>query len=99
MAQDKKSFTHLSLQDSESIQQVLKAITESLSKGSKVFSDEEGEITLNPCGLIRLKVSATKTDTRNRLNIKLSWEENEENLNKRKIVNVSSKKKKSIKKQ
>ena len=98
MAQDKKSFTHLSLQDSDSIQQVLNAITESLSKGSMVFSDEEGEIELNPRGLIRLKVSATKTDSRNRLNIKLSWEENEENLSKRKIVNVKSKKNKRTKK-
>ena len=98
MAQDKKSFTHLSLQDSDSIQQVLNAITESLSKGSMVFSDEEGEIELNPRGLIRLKVSATKTDSRNRLNIKLSWEENEKNLSKRKIVNVKSKKNKRTKK-
>ena len=53
------SFRHESLQDQDSIRKLLEAITDGLAKGKMSFSDGDGEIVLEPDGLLRLKVTAT----------------------------------------
>ena len=74
MRNDKKTFTHLSLQDAKSIKPILEAISKGLNKGELRFKNDDDEITLKPDGLLRLKVSASKSVNRNKLNIKISWE-------------------------
>ena len=70
---DKQSFRHESLQDSKTIAELLKAVTKGLSKGKLTFSDEDGEILLEPEGLLNLKITADQEEMRHRLNIRITW--------------------------
>jgi len=70
---DKQSFRHESLQDSKTIAELLKAITKGLAKGKLTFSDDDGEIVLEPEGLLNLKVTADQEEMRHRLNIRITW--------------------------
>jgi amphi-Trp domain-containing protein len=74
MSQRKRTFRHESLQDQESIHTILKAITQGVSKGKLSLCDEEGEITLCPKGLLNLKVTASQDTDRHRLNLRITWQ-------------------------
>lgn len=75
MQQDKQSFRHESLQDTASIQRLLKALTRGIARGKLSFSDEEGEIVMQPDDLLDLKLTASKEDGRNRVTIRITWQE------------------------
>ncbi|MCU7940020.1 MAG: amphi-Trp domain-containing protein [gamma proteobacterium symbiont of Bathyaustriella thionipta] len=90
MRQNKKTFSHLSLQDAKSIQPILKSIEKGIANGVMTFSDEDGEIILKPEGLLRFKVSASESETKHQLNIKISWNINDPKLDDKSILSVSS---------
>ena len=77
MRRNKESFKHESLQDSKSIQDILKALTKGIGKGKLTFSDEDGEILMEPEGLLNLKVTASQDETQNRVSIRISWQSEE----------------------
>lgn len=79
MRRSKESFKHESLHDAKSIQDILKAITKGIAKGRLTFSDEDGEILMDPKGLLNLKVTASQDEMRNRVNIRISWQNDEKN--------------------
>ncbi len=54
------------------------------------FSDEDDEIILKPEGLLRLKVSASESETRHQLNIKISWNIDDPKLDDKSILSISS---------
>ena len=88
MNQEKTSFKHESLQDKDSVQDLLKAITKGIAKGELTFSDEEGEIQLKPKGVLTLKVSAKQDDSQNRVDIRIAWQSQDRQLkNKPLMVN------------
>lgn len=87
MRQSKNSFRHESLQDVKTIQELLKSITKGLAKGKLTFSDEDGEILMEPDGLLNLKVTATQDDGRNRVNIRITWQA-EEKIKQKKPLTV-----------
>ena len=91
MAQEKKSFRHESLQDVETIEGILKSIVNGVSKKKMTFSDEEGEILLEPEGLLHLKLKASQDENRHRFSLQISWRVEAENKNTRKKLSVSSK--------
>ena len=91
MRQGKKNFRHESLQDRESIQAILKAITQGVAKGRLELSDEEGEMVLNPEGLLQLKVTATQDTDRHRLNLRITWQGEERKLKSSSSLKVKSK--------
>lgn len=91
MRQSKKNFRHESLQDRDSIQAILKAITQGVAKGKLTLSDEEGEMVLNPDGLLQLKVTATQDTDRHRLNLRITWQAEERQLKPGKTLKVKSK--------
>lgn len=70
---EKKNFRHESLQDTKTIAELLKSITKGIGKGKLTFRDEEGEIVLEPEGLLDLKVTAEQEEMRHRLNIRITW--------------------------
>jgi amphi-Trp domain-containing protein len=74
MRQGKKNFRHESLQDRESIQSLLKAISQGIAKGRLTLSDEDGELVMRPEGLLQMKVSATQDDERHRINLRITWQ-------------------------
>jgi len=90
MRQNKKTFSHVSLQDAKSIQPILKAIEKGIAKGKMTFSDEEDEIILTPEGLLRFKLSASESETKHQLNIKISWNIDDPKLDDKSILSVTS---------
>jgi amphi-Trp domain-containing protein len=74
MSQSEKYFWHESLHDKDSIQAILKAITQGVAKGRLTLSDEEGEVVLNPEGLLQLKVTATQDVDSHSLSLKIAWQ-------------------------
>jgi len=90
MRQNKKTFSHLSLQDAKSIQPILKSIEKGIVNGKITFSDEDDEIILKPEGLLRFKVSASESETKHQLNIKISWNIDDPKLDDKSILSISS---------
>lgn len=77
MRQSKNSFRHESLQDAKTIQDILKSLTKGIAKGKLTFRDDGGEIVMQPDGLLNLKVTASQDETRNRVNIRITWQTEE----------------------
>ena len=90
MSQGKNNFRHDSLQDSQSISNVLDAITKGLSKGKLVFSDDDNKVVMKPNGLLELKVTASQEDDRQRVSIRITWEEENKPKGGKKKLNISS---------
>lgn len=88
MRSRKKSFRHQSLQDVKSIQGILKAITSGIAKGKISFSDDDDKIVMRPEGLLDLKVTATQEGNRNRFNIRISWQLEDDGEKKKKSLSV-----------
>jgi len=88
MRNGKRSFRHQSLQDEKSIQDILKAISSGIARGKITFSDEDEKIVMRPEGLLELKVTATQEDNRNRFNIRVSWQVEDDGEKKRKSLSV-----------
>lgn len=87
MRQNKNSFRHESLQDADSIRDILKAITNGFAKGRISFSDEDDEIVMEPKGLLHMRLKAGQEDDRHQLSIRISWQRD----------NGAAKRKKSLK--
>jgi len=90
MRQNKNSFRHDSLQDTKSISRILEAVTDGIAKGKLVFSDEDDKIVMKPDGLLELKVTASQEDNRQRVNIRISWQEESKTKGRKKRLSVSS---------
>jgi len=88
MASRKKRFRYESLNDSKSIQAVLKAITSGIAKGKVTFSDGDEKIVMRPEGMLDLKVTATQEDGHNRFNIRVSWQVDDGRTNRKKSLSV-----------
>lgn len=91
MREGKLNFRHDSLQDSQSIQGILKSISNGLAKSKITFTDEDDSIVMKPDGLLDLKVTATQESNKNRINIRISWQTDDDNEKKKKKLSVSSK--------
>jgi amphi-Trp domain-containing protein len=72
-------FEHDSLQDRKSIRKYLKAIMDGVAKGTLSLSDDRGEVSLNPDGLLHLSVQVRGERDRRRLEISIDWRENDPN--------------------
>ena len=91
MLKRKSNFRHDSLQDKQSIQAILKAISNGLAKGKITFSDEDDSIVMKPEGLLDLKITATQEPAKNRISIRIAWRNKEDAKKKKKKLSVSSK--------
>lgn len=74
---EQNQFKHESLQDKNSIQNMLKSIAKAIAKGELKFSDQDGEIVMEPKGLLNLKISARKQDGEQRLDLRVTWKTQE----------------------
>lgn len=88
MRSRKRNFRHQSLQDVKSIEDILKSITSGIARGKITFSDEDEKIVMRPEGLLDLKVTATQEDNRNRFNIRISWQLEDDSDKKKKSLSV-----------
>ncbi len=83
-------FRHESLQSQESINNLLNALTKGLAEGKVVLEDEDDSMIMEPQGLLRLKISASQDEDRSRIDVRISWKE-EEDIPKDKNLKISSK--------
>ncbi len=90
MKRGKLSFRHESLQDAKTISTIMKALTDGLASGKLSFSDAEDSIELEPEGLMNLKITASQEDNLNRVNLRITWQSDEDTKSK-KAVKVKSK--------
>ena len=88
MRSRKKSFRHNSLQDEKSLQDILKAVSTGVARGKITFSDEDEKIVMRPEGLLELKITALQEENRNRFNIRISWQTEDDAVNKKKRLSV-----------
>ena len=88
MRKSKKSFRHESLQDTSSISSVLQSITRAIAKGKVSFSDDDDKIIMEPKGLLHLKVTASQEDSRQRINIRISWQVEETASRKKRTLKI-----------
>jgi len=79
---EKNQFKHESLQDKKSIQNMLKSISKAIAKGELKFSDQDGEIVMEPKGLLNLKITAKKEGGEQRLDLRVSWKTQEKAIKK-----------------
>ncbi len=79
-------FRHESLQDNQSVEQLLGALVQGIAKGRIELEDEDGTMVIEPKGLANLKISASQDEEKNRLYIRLTWYEDREPLKERKIT-------------
>ncbi len=91
MRHGKSSFRHDSIQDSQTIRGILKSITNGLAEGTLKFSDDDDQIVMHPQGLLNLKLTATQEDDRQRVNIRLTWQVEEQQPKKKKVLSVAAK--------
>jgi len=91
MKRKKNSFRHESLQNRDSIQDILKALTEGIAKGKVSFSDDDDSISMAPDGLLNLKLSVSQEDNRNRINLRITWEDRQKKALKKSRLAVRSK--------
>lgn len=78
MTRKTNQFRHESLQDSKAIVRYLNALSEGFEQGTLQFRDQEGEIILEPSGMIRFEVAAQRKAGRYSMSLKLSWKQAEE---------------------
>jgi len=71
---ENQRFKHESLQDSKTIAGLLEALTQAIKDGKIVLEDEDTTLVMEPQGLLHLKLTGTKEDNQNRLNIRISWQ-------------------------
>lgn len=83
-------FRHESLQSADSIKGLLKALTNGVAKGKIVLEDEDGNMVLEPEGLLHLKVSANQDNERSNITLRISWRE-ENSLPKKKSLKINEK--------
>jgi len=91
MKRKKNSFRHESLQNRDSIQAILKALSEGIAKGKLSFSDDDDSISMAPDGLLNLKLSVSQEDNRNRINLRITWEDRQKKPLKKSRLSVRSK--------
>lgn len=86
----KNRFRHDSLQTKKTIHRLLNAITEGVEGGKLRFSDEDGTIEMSPSDLLELKVTASQEEGRERVNIRISWQNQHRKKGRKKPLTVSS---------
>ncbi len=91
MKRKKNSFRHESLQNRESIQAILNALTEGIAKGKVTFSDDDDNISMTPDGLLNLKLTVSQEENRNRINLRITWEDRKKKTLKKSRLSVRAK--------
>ena len=86
---DNASFRFDSIEDADSIRDLLDAIRKGLKKGRLTFSDGEEKFQIRPSGLLDVKVTADKADGLERFSIKVSWRIERPKPDRKKHLSVS----------
>ncbi|WP_052481220.1 amphi-Trp domain-containing protein [Gilvimarinus agarilyticus] len=91
MSREKNSFRHESLQDTQSIRNLLQALLDGIDNGELAFSEGKDTLTLTPQGLMQVKLTAQREDAYNRVNLRFSWHEQGDTDGKQKTLKINGK--------
>ena len=70
----RRHFRHESYEDAESIAAYLDALKDAFAAGTlRLSQDEDGQVVLEPSGLIRFEVEASPRRERSRLVLRFEW--------------------------
>ena len=69
----------------------MQSVTKGLASGKLTFRDEDGEITLQPEGLLHLKLTAARDNNRHKLNLRISWQVQDQKKSPKKNLSISEK--------
>ena len=69
----KLEFSHASLEDRRSIAAYVRALIEGFESGEITFTDPQGEIRLQPEGLMRFRLRAFERPEQVRVRLDISW--------------------------
>jgi amphi-Trp domain-containing protein len=83
---EKNRFRHESLQDKDSIQDILNALAKGIAKGELSFSDEDSKLVMHPKDLLNLKLTASENEAHKRIDLRISWFSEDEPLKKTKLI-------------
>ena len=72
------AFKHESMQDAESILAYIDALRDGLATGKLRLAAKDRELILEPKGLMRLVVEAKRKDNRLKLELKLTWKDQDD---------------------
>ena len=75
MKHENMHFRHQSLQDRDTIAELLLSVQRGLSKGKLSFTDDQNTITLEPSGLLNLTIEASANSELNVLDVRVTWQE------------------------
>ncbi|MEZ4450113.1 MAG: amphi-Trp domain-containing protein [Nannocystaceae bacterium] len=78
MSSDNDEFRHESLEDRHSIAKYLTALAEAFSNGNLTVGHHGQRIALEPRGLLKFDVKASRKRGSVRVSLKLHWQEDEE---------------------
>jgi amphi-Trp domain-containing protein len=85
MKNDNNQFRHESLQDRETIADLLSSLQQGLTSGTLKFGDDENKITLKPSGLLNLTITASASGELNMVDVRIAWQSNEPNKIKKEL--------------
>lgn len=77
MGDTTKRFKHELLQDAKSIKSLLAALSKGIGKGELVLGDDEDEITLQPEGLLSVRLKAEREGGQSQITLRVSWADRE----------------------
>lgn len=85
-----KEFEYEALQDREAVIKYLQAVCDGFASGALRLASEEGEILLQPRGMIKLGVQAANKGGKVKLTIKLGWSDVERELSRSRTLFVEA---------
>ncbi len=86
-----ESFEYESLQDPQTIKELINGIIEGFEKGRIVLSSNGSAITMNPSNLLKFSVKAKKKGETSKLELKISWKETSKvNVRTNDLIKVST---------
>ncbi|MEC4766878.1 amphi-Trp domain-containing protein [Halomonas sp. CUBES01] len=76
----KTKFSHDSLLDRQSTQELLVTLANAVKKGELTFQESEGELVLSPQQLLQVSLRASDEGDKQEVEIKLKWRTKEKAL-------------------
>ena len=83
MTDERKRFQHSSVQDADSVVELIQAIAEGLNKGKLTLGDDTATINLKPRGLLEVNIDAEQQSGTHNLSLQIRWTDAERKISKK----------------
>ena len=83
MTDERKRFQHSSVQDADSVVELIQAIAEGLNKGRLTLGDDAATVNLKPRGLLEINIDAEQQSGVNNLNLQIRWTDAQRKISKK----------------